>query len=901
MSFTDTDARDARGAGLEAKNLNGFDFVLVSLPGEMVPPAALLEVHFVNANRLPALLALRAAPKTLFPIRGGYRVRAGDAAGEVQVTEVFVGVAGSVPIAADGLAATEKLTIAVAGTTVEAELAAGLTRAQVVQTLNAALGASARAIAVDGRLAVVSDRSFDVAVSSDRADRGDGRGSGFGTTAVTPPPDVLQMLVRPIGDYSTYSLGTGAAVGGFDPLFDELAFKFRPGCFSTDCDPAWAPPPAPVSDPPIDYLAKDYDSFRHVAMSWMQSRVPGWAPSSEADLSQMLLSLFSAAADELSDYQDRVMNEAYLATARSRVSLARHARLMDYHIHQGNQSSAWIAAELVAGAEIAPEGAAGDPPEIEVWAGRAALDDAAVVFRGASPALHHLLNVVALYAWSGAVPGLSAGATSADLAMASQADAETVRDLIAAGAVPRLLVQEHRDPLTGNPAGADPDKRQLLELEPDAVQARRDPVTGSWYVSVAWREEDRLRHDYCFAIRTAGGFYADVSSFHGNLVEVSQGRRRELVFRPSGDQIEPPDELHLEETQHDQDGRPRWGTIARLPPDMRLLYRDTPPASEQPPRSTLEVAEIDGERWSEVISLVSSGEADRDFIVETDELGRSAIRFGNGIQGQNLPTGASVRCTCQAGEPLDGNVGRDRICRFDAASNPKLAAVWNPFDVTNARAPEPRDEIVRNVPEAYGARQLRAVTLDDYVQRAEEVAGVARAAAGYAWTGSWRTVQITIDPLGTDVLRPSLRAAVARHLEPVRLIGEDLEIRAPVFVGLQIVVALCVDPEVWPDDVRAVLEQEFSDGYTPDGRVGFFHPDRFTFGQTLYASQILGRIEGVAGIDHARSVRLGRWDAPTPGRSDRIEVGPSEIIQVRNDPDHMELGSIVFELAGGRG
>ena len=113
--------------------------------------------------------------------------------------------------------------------------------------------------------------------------------------------------------------------------------------------------------------------------------------------------------------------------------------------------------------------------------------------------------------------------------------------------------------------------------------------------------------------------------------------------------------------------------------------------------------------------------------------------------------------------------------------------------------------------------------------------------------------------------------------------------------------ALCVDPEVWPDDVRAVLEQEFSDGYTPDGRVGFFHPDRFTFGQTLYASQILGRIEGLAGIDHARSVRLGRWDAPTPGRSDRIEVGPSEIIQVRNDPDHMELGSIVFELAGGRG
>ena len=33
MAVTDTDAREARAAALEAKNLNGFDFVLVSLAG----------------------------------------------------------------------------------------------------------------------------------------------------------------------------------------------------------------------------------------------------------------------------------------------------------------------------------------------------------------------------------------------------------------------------------------------------------------------------------------------------------------------------------------------------------------------------------------------------------------------------------------------------------------------------------------------------------------------------------------------------------------------------------------------------------------------------------------------------------------------------------------------------
>ena len=35
-------------------------------------------------------------------------------------------------------------------------------------------------------------------------------------------------------------------------------------------------------------------------------------------------------------------------------------------------------------------------------------------------------------------------------------------------------------------------------------------------------------------------------------------------------------------------------------------------------------------------------------------------------------------------------------------------------------------------------------------------------------------------------------------------------------------------------------------------------------------------------------------------RLGRIFVGFDEIIQVRNDPDHMELGYIRFDLGGGR-
>ena len=209
-------------------------------------------------------------------------------------------------------------------------------------------------------------------------------------------------------------------------------------------------------------------------------------------------------------------------------------------------------------------------------------------------------------------------------------------------------------------------------------------------------------------------------------------------------------------------------------------------------------------------------------------------------------------------------------------------------------------EIVRRVPEAYRARQLRAVTLQDYVNRAQQVTGVSRAAASYAWTGSWRTVRITIDPEGGTELKDALRRDVAGYLEAVRLIGEDLELRPPLFVPLDIRVALCAAPEYWPSDIKSILEQEFSAGFTPGGGMGFFHPDLWTFGQTLHASQILGRIQKVQGVEHVISIALKRWNDPGPAAEEITNLRPNEIIEVMTDPGHMELGFIFFEVQGGR-
>ena len=518
--------------------------------------------------------------------------------------------------------------------------------------------------------------------------------------------------------------------------------------------------------------------------------------------------------------------------------------------------------------------------------------------------------------------------------MTTQAAAEQIRDLIRTGQIRRLLIQEHLNPKTGLRAGRDPLKRQLLRLIPDRAEAIHDPITNQWLVRVRWEKRDALKHDYCFTVDCpanepglAQGEVEFVSLFHGNLIEVFHGREQTTIFKDESDLLnfDPllPLEFHYERTRF---GEPaRWGVVCRLP-EVPLAYKQTAPGGDAPPFSTLAVSVLEpgggDDEWDEVPSLIHSDDSSENgdhFVVETDEDRHSLIRFGNGRNGRELPDGAVVTCTYQYGLPLDGNVGADRIVTFDAdsvESDPAavtLKRCWNPFDVTNGVEREPVAEIIRRVPEAYRSRQLRAVTLADYVKRAEEIDGVSRAAARYAWTGSWRTVRVTIDPEGTNELSYALRKAVADYLNAVRLIGEDLEIRPPAFVPVEIRVILCAEPHVWAEDIRFVLEQEFSTGWTPDGRRGFFHPDLWTFGQPLYASQIVGRALQVKGVEHAVGQKIGsgssektisvsikRRNSPGPATDSLTQLDYNEIIQVMNDPDHLEQGSIVFDVKGGR-
>src|SRR5262249_9380409 len=98
-----------------------------------------------------------------------------------------------------------------------------------------------------------------------------------------------------------------------------------------DCTPPphWCPP-NDTDVPPIDYLAKDYQSFRQALLEFSALRYPQWVERSEADLGLVVAELISAVGDELSYFQDRVAAGGSLPPAAQRRSLVSLARLVDY-------------------------------------------------------------------------------------------------------------------------------------------------------------------------------------------------------------------------------------------------------------------------------------------------------------------------------------------------------------------------------------------------------------------------------------------------------------------------------------------------------------------------------------------------------------------------------------------
>jgi hypothetical protein len=162
----------------------------------------------------------------------------------------------------------------------------------------------------------------------------------------------LRVKLDKFGDLSTYTLrlvevkdGTqqDEPLAGFDPRYAQAEFSFAVCCSTDlDCKKNNVCPPEVRTEPEIDYLAKDYSSFRQLILDRLALIMPDWKERHIPDSGIALVEVLAYIGDYLSYYQDVVATEAYLDTARQRISVRRHVRLVDYFMHEGCNARTWV-------------------------------------------------------------------------------------------------------------------------------------------------------------------------------------------------------------------------------------------------------------------------------------------------------------------------------------------------------------------------------------------------------------------------------------------------------------------------------------------------------------------------------------------------------------------------------
>jgi hypothetical protein len=309
-------------------------------------------------------------------------------------------------------------------------------------------------------------------------------------------PQVISAQLNHTGDLSPYTLQllkknkenaaeqSQEPPDGFDLVLSRIDFSFTEGCPSSkiDCKSSVECYQEKAEEPDIDYLAKDYASLRKLILDRMSLLMPKWKEGNPADLGVVLAELLAYVGDHLSYQQDAVATEAYMGTARSRISVRRHARLVDYFMHDG--CNARTCAQIEVEHDILevdkdhpalPKGTKlltfieGQAKRISSESDATIYDRAAAVFETMEDKenLYTNHNRIDFYTWGAKECCLPKGATSAWL----DGNFPDLRkgDL--------LIFEEILGPKSGDAVDADRCHRHVVRLNKDA-RVIEDPIGG---------------------------------------------------------------------------------------------------------------------------------------------------------------------------------------------------------------------------------------------------------------------------------------------------------------------------------------------------------------------------------------------------------------------------------------
>ena len=310
------------------------------------------------------------------------------------------------------------------------------------------------------------------------------------------------------------------------------------------------------------------------------------------------------------------------------------------------------------------------------------------------------------------------------------------------------------------------------------------------------------------------------------------------------------------------------------------------------------------DHWYAHPDLFASQPDERHYAVEIDNRALAHLRFGS--EGLGLPPAADLSFAAyyRVGCGIDGNVAAEAInllIHRETRISGVSVTVRNPLAAVGGIDPEPQNDVKMIAPFAFRDTLERAIIADDYAAIAQRDTRLQRAASVLRWTGSWYEALTAVDAIGGEAA-PDLLDGIETTLHHYRRIGHDLDVRAAVAVPLDLAFDVCVKPDYLREHVKSELQRVFSNRRLRGGQLGFFHPDRLSFGQGIYLSDLIATAQAVEGVD---SVQLRRFERRFETSTEALDQGvlplrPMEIARLDNDPNQLENGRIEFVMRGGR-
>lgn len=258
-------------------------------------------------------------------------------------------------------------------------------------------------------------------------------------------------------------------------------------------------------------------------------------------------------------------------------------------------------------------------------------------------------------------------------------------------------------------------------------------------------------------------------------------------------------------------------------PDQRFVLLNTPLLEDT------ETITVNSVAWERITNPIDAQSTDQVYWLDTDEDDNTYVVFGDGINGQRVPSGHAVRATYKTGGGKRSNLPARTITTIVSGAPGALISVVNPAKATGG---DDRQTLKAGKAALRASlhAQMRAVVVADYASILFDTrltnpappSGIAKAAA---MAGGRNRILVSVAPSGGGQATATLKSEVSSFLRSYGMPGTELSINDYTVIPLDIELSAYISENAAADELvtqlRSLFVTEEPNAITQGGMIDF--------------------------------------------------------------------------------